>query len=287
MQPDATLARLGARFPRKRALVTGGASGLGYATAAWLAQGGWHLALLDRDAARLVEAAPALTALGAATVSTHGLDVSDDAALRQAVDEFAGGHGGLDFALNAAGVAAAGRFLETPPADWEWILRINLLGVANSCRAELPHMLAAGGGLIVNVASAAGFVSGADMSAYNASKAGVVSLSETLDQEHRRDRVQVVAAMPGFFRTRLLEQARAPAGALHTARKIMHTSNLEAEPVALEILERAARGERHIVLPREYRLLWRYKRAAPGLFQRFMIRFREQKEAAARARRDG
>ena len=287
MHPDATLARLGARFSRKRALVTGGASGLGYATAAWLAQGGWHLALLDRDAVRLGEAAPALTALGAATVSIHGLDVSDDAALRRAVDEFAGSHGGLDFALNAAGVAVAGRFLETPPADWEWILRINLLGVANSCRAELPHMLAAGGGLIVNVASAAGFVSGADMSAYNASKAGVVSLSETLDQEHRRDRVQVVAAMPGFFRTRLLEQARAPAAALHTARKIMLGSNLEAEPVALEILERAARGQRHIVLPREYRLLWRCKRAAPGLFQRFMIRFREQKEAAARARRGG
>jgi len=285
MSAHPRLARLDARFPQKRAVVTGGASGLGFATAEWLARSGWRIALLDRDAARLGEAVRALTALGAAEVSTHVVDTGDGDAVQAAVEQFAGAQGGLDLAMNAAGVAVAGRFLETPPSDWDWILRINLLGVANSCRAELPHMLSAGGGLVINVASAAGFVSGADMSAYNASKAAVVSLSETLDQEHRRDGVQVVAAMPGFFRTRLLENARASAGALHTARKIMHMSNLEAEPVALEILARAAAGERHLVLPREYRFLWRFKRLAPGAFQRFMIRFREKKEAAARSRR--
>jgi NAD(P)-dependent dehydrogenase (short-subunit alcohol dehydrogenase family) len=285
MNADSRLARLDARFPLKRALITGGASGLGYATAEWLARSGWRIALLDLDAARLGEAVGALGALGATEVSTHVVDTGDGDAVQSAVDQFGGAQGGLDLAMNAAGVAVAGRFLETPPADWEWILRINLLGVASSCRAELPYMLAAGGGLVINVASAAGFVSGADMSAYNASKAAVVSLSETLDQEHRRDGIQVVAAMPGFFRTRLLEHARAPSSALQTAKKVMHMSNLEAEPVALEILDRAARGERHVVLPREYRFLWRYKRLAPGAFQRFMIRFREKKEAEARSRR--
>jgi NAD(P)-dependent dehydrogenase (short-subunit alcohol dehydrogenase family) len=285
MTASPPLARLDARFPQKRALVTGGASGLGLATAECLARSGWRIALLDRDAGRLGEAVRGLTALGAAEVSTYVVDTGDADAVRAAVDQFAGALGGLDLAMNSAGVAVAGRFLETPPADWEWILRINLLGVANSCRAELPHMLSSGGGLVINVASAAGFVSGADMSAYNASKAAVVALSETLDQEHRRDGIQVVAAMPGFFRTRLLEHARAPAAALQTAKRIMQTSNLEAEPVAQEILARAAAGERHVVLPREYRFLWRYKRLSPGAFQRFMIRFREKKEAAAQARR--
>jgi NAD(P)-dependent dehydrogenase (short-subunit alcohol dehydrogenase family) len=125
------------------------------------------------------------------------------------------------------------------------------------------------------------------MSAYNASKAAVVSVSETLGQEYRSGRIQSVAAMPGFFRTRLLEQARAPAAALGTARKIMHMSKLEAGPVALEILARAAAGETHIVLPRQYRYLWRFKRLSPGAFQRFMIRFRERREAQARARKAG
>jgi len=282
---NSALDRLDVRFPYRRAVITGGASGLGYATAALLAQQGWKLALLDRDAVRLGEAARSLAALGAADVSVHELDTGDEVAVQAAVDLFASRQGGLDLALNAAGVAVAGRFLETPPADWEWILRINVLGVANSCRAELPHMLGGGGGLIINVASAAGFVSGADMSAYNASKAAVISLSETLAQEHGRDNIQVVAAIPGFFRTRLLESARASASAMGTAKKIMHMSNLEAEPVALEILTGAAAGKSYVVLPGEYRKLWLFKRLAPTRFQRFMVRFREKKEAQAKAHR--
>jgi short-subunit dehydrogenase len=279
---DSNLARLDARFPHRRAVITGGASGLGFATAAWLARRGWKIGLLDRDAERLGTSARMLSADGAAEVSADVVDTSDPVSVTAAVDRFASQHEGLDFAMNAAGVAVAGRFLETPVEDWEWILRVNLLGVANSCRAELPHMLSSGSGLIVNVASAASFVSGADMSAYNASKAAVVALSETLQQEHSRDSIQVAVAMPGFFRTRLLEHARAPAEALTTARKIMQASNLEAEPVALEILARAAAGAGHIVLPTGYRYLWRFKRLAPGAFQRFMIRFREKKEAEAR-----
>jgi short-subunit dehydrogenase len=282
---NSALDRLDVRFPYRRAVITGGASGLGYATAALLAQQGWKLALLDRDAVRLGEAARSLAALGAADVSVHELDTGDEVAVQAAVDLFASRQGGLDLALNAAGVAVAGRFLETPPADWEWILRINVLGVANSCRAELPHMLGGGGGLIINVASAAGFVSGADMSAYNASKAAVISLSETLAQEHGRDNIQVVAAIPGFFRTRLLESARASVSAMGTAKKIMHMSNLEAEPVALEILTGAAAGKSYVVLPGEYRKLWLFKRLAPTRFQRFMVRFREKKEAQAKAHR--
>ncbi len=287
MLNDTALTRLDTRFPFKRAVITGGASGLGYATAELLAKRGWRLALLDCDRARLRESIRSLADLGASDVSPHEVDTGDEVAVQAAIDLFASRHDGLDFALNAAGVAVAGRFLETPPSDWEWILRINVLGVANSCRAELPHMLASGGGLIINVASAASFVSGADMSAYNASKAAVVALSETLEQEHRRDNIQVTCAMPGFFRTRLLEHARAPDGALGTAKKIMHTSGLEAEPVALEILTGAAAGRTYIVLPQEYRFLWRFKRLAPVSFQRFMIRFRERKEARARNRDGG
>lgn len=287
MAHDGDLARLDARFPGRRALVTGGASGLGLAVAETLAVRGWKLGLLDLDAARLEAAAARLAGAGAATVWTRAVDTRDDGAVRAAVDAFVADAGGLDLAFNSAGVAVAGRFLETPPADWDWVVSINVLGVAASCRAELRHMAAAGGGLVVNVASAAGFVSGADMSAYNASKAAVIALSETLAQEHAAEGIQVTAAMPGFFRTRLLEQARAPARALGVARKIMHASNLEADAVAREILGRAAAGEEHVVLPREYRWLWRFKRLSPRGFQRFMRWFRARKEAEARARRGG
>lgn len=287
MKHDSSLARLEARFPSRRALVTGGASGLGLAVAETLAVRGWKLGLLDLDAARLEAGKARLTGAGAAAAWTRAVDTRDEAALRAAVEAFAADQGGIDVAFNSAGVAVAGRFLDTPAEDWDWVIAINVLGVAASCRAELPHMIAGGGGLIVNVASAAGFVSGADMSAYNASKAAVIALSETLAQEYSAQGIQVTAAMPGFFRTRLLEQARAPASALNVARRIMQASNLEADVVAREILARAAAGEEHVVLPREYRWLWRFKRLSPRAFQRFMLGFRARKEAAARARRAG
>lgn len=274
---------LTARFPRRRAVITGGGSGLGLAAARLLAADGWKLALLDCDAARLTAAAQELPGIGAAEVATATVDTRDEAAVRRAIADFAIRHEGLDLALNAAGVAVGGTFMETPATDWEWVLHVNVLGVANACRIEIPHMQAAGGGLIINVASIAGVVSGADSSAYSASKAAVISLSEALAQEQCQHGIQVSVAMPGFFRTHLMDRARAPAATLELARKLIRASNLEADEVAREILGRAAGGRTYLVLPRQYRFLWRFKRFAPARFQRFMTRFRSQLEARARA----
>jgi NAD(P)-dependent dehydrogenase (short-subunit alcohol dehydrogenase family) len=269
-----SLARLDARFPARRALVTGGASGLGLAAAELLAARGWRIALVDRDAPRLGSAAEALRALGSPHCEAFTVDVTDEAAVQFAVDAFAARVGGLDLALNSAGVAVAGSFVATPAADWRWILDVNVLGIVHACRAEAPHMTQAGHGLIVNVASAAAFVSAATMGAYNASKAAVVALSETLHQELARDGVQVTAAMPGFFRTRLMEHARAPADARAFAERLMDRSSMSADAVAREILARAAAGGLHVVLPAEYRWLWRFKRLAPGHFTRWIARQR-------------
>jgi len=266
-----SLATLDARFPRKRALITGGASGLGLATAELLAARGWNLGLLDRDGARLAAAAAELRTKGAPVCEVSAVDVTDEAAVKSAVDDYAARCGGLDFAMNSAGVAVAGSMLETPAADWDWIMNINVLGVAHSCRAELPHMVASGGGLVINIASAASFASAAHTSAYSASKAAVVALSETLYQEFADRHVHVAAAMPGFFRTRLMEHARAPAAAAGFAQKMMQASNLEADVVAREIVSRAAAGATHIVLPAPYRWLWRFKRLAPRSYLRWMV----------------
>lgn len=215
-------------------------------------------------------------AKGAAHCEGHAVDITDEQAVKAAIDGFAGKLGGLDLALNSAGVAAAGDLLETPMADWQWIVGINLLGVVHSCRAEVPHMIAAKGGLIINVASAAAFASGARMGAYNATKAAVVALSETMFQELEDHGIQVTAAMPGFFRTRIMEHARAPADARGFAEKMMQRSNLEADAVAREILDRAAAGAIHVVLPAPYRWLWRYKRLAPRGYLRWMTRIRRR-----------
>ncbi len=255
-------------------MITGGASGLGLAAGELLAARGWNIALLDRDEPRLASAAEALRALGSPHCEAFAVDTTEEAAVKFAVDAFAGRLGGLDLALNSAGVAVAGDLLETPSADWQWILGINVLGVVHSCRAEAPHMITSGGGLIVNVSSAASFASAGRMSAYNASKAAVVALSETLFQELAGQGIHVAVAMPGFFRTRLMAHARAPDDARGFAEKLMERSNLEAATVATEILERAAAGATHIVLPASYRWLWRFKRLAPHTFQRWLAGLR-------------
>jgi NAD(P)-dependent dehydrogenase (short-subunit alcohol dehydrogenase family) len=267
-----SLAALDSRFPNRRAVVTGGASGLGLAAAELLAARGWQLALLDRDGPRLASAAEALRALGSPHCEAFTVDTSGEPAVRFAIDAFADRLGGLDLALNCAGVAVAGGIDETPSADWRWILDINVLGVLHCCRAEARHMRASGRGLIVNVASAAAFVSAPGMGAYNASKAAVVALSETLQQELAPHGVHVAVAMTGFFRTRLLEHARAPAGARQAAERLMERSKLDAADVARELLERAAGGEIYVVLPAGYRWLWRFKRLAPRSFMRWLGR---------------
>ena len=280
-----SLDRLDSTYPAKRALITGGASGLGLATAELFEARGWRLGLLDRDASRLAIAATDLRAKGSPLCQVYAVDTTDEAAVKSAVDDFAARCGGLDFAMNSAGVAVAGGMLETPAADWDWIMNINVLGVAHSCRAELPHLVASGGGIVINIASAASFASGGQMSAYNASKAAVVALSETLYQEFADHHVHVAAAMPGFFKTRLMNHARAPAAALVFALKMMQKSDLEADAVALEIVSRAAAGATHIVLPGSFRWLWRFKRLAPRAYLRWMVSLRRRHAARAGARR--
>lgn len=268
---------LSGRFPAKRAFITGGAGGLGRAMAAELARDGWTLGLLDLRAPSLAEARERLLAGGAVAVHAYAGDVADEAVVGEAVADFAGRCDGLDLIVNNAGVAVAGAVWETPAEDWRWIVGINLLGVAWGCLAALPHLRAQGAGLVLNVASSAGFASAPLMSAYNATKAGVISLSETLAAELQGSGVQVSVAMPGFFRTGLLDTLRAPAEADALARRIMERSGHDAAEAARALLAAAAAGELYVIWPREYRWAWRLKRLLPRWFVRRLAPRAEQR----------
>ena len=200
---------LARRFPAKRAFITGAGSGLGRAFATELAASGWQLGLLDVSAGRLAEVEAELGSAGT-RVSCYAGDVASESFVAGSVADFASRAGGLDLMINNAGVAAAGPIESTPAADWRWIVDINLLGVVWGCQSAAARMRHDGSGLILNIASSAGFASAPQMSAYNATKAAVISLSETLAAELSGTGVQVSVAMPGFFRTAL---ARNPARA--------------------------------------------------------------------------
>ena len=267
---------LSRRFPAKRAFITGAASGLGRALALELAGDGWHLGLLDLSAGRLAEAEAELRAAGA-TTSGHAGDVADEAFVSAAVADFVRRAGGLDVMVNNAGVAVAGPLEDTPAADWRWIVDINLLGVAWGCRAALPHLRAARSGLVLNVASSAGFAGAPQMSAYNATKAAVIAITETLAAELDGTAVQASVAMPGFFSTHLLDSMRAPAEQRAMARRIMDSAGLDARDAARAILGAAAAGALHIVWPGRYRLAWRLKRLFPAWFVRRVARLGDRR----------
>ena len=271
-----TASRLAQKFPGRRLFVTGAASGLGLAVIREIlgCPEPWSVAMLDQDAARLASAHDSLRLIARDqhVLRTYPLDVRELAAQRAAVEDFSAQFAGIDIALNAAGVAAAGPFIEGAPEDWRWAFDINVHGLANSCRAVLPCMLRQRSGLIINVASAASFCTGPKMGAYNASKAAVVALSETLMQEYGPQGVQTLVAMPGFFHTNLLAQARGPTRVLQGAQRIMDQSQLDAVTVARALLRAAASGDTHWVYPRRYRNLWRLKRLIPSRFQRIFPR---------------
>jgi NAD(P)-dependent dehydrogenase (short-subunit alcohol dehydrogenase family) len=258
---------LARRFPAKRAFITGAGSGLGRAFAGELAATGWQLGLLDVSAGRLAEAEAEFGSAGA-RVSCYAGDVASESFVAGSVADFASRAGGLDLMINNAGVAAAGPVESTPAADWRWIVDINLLGVVWGCQAAVGRMRQARSGLILNIASSAGFASAPQMSAYNATKAAVISLSETLAVELAGSGVQVSVAMPGFFRTALLETLRAPPEASGLARRLMQGSRYDAGEAARAILATAADRTLYVVWPREYRWAWRLKRYFPLWFLR-------------------
>ena len=247
----------------KRIFVTGGASGFGRALAERWARAGYKVLIGDIHEARLAETKKVLEAYG---VQAHAMrcDVTKEEDLAAARGWLEENWGGVDIVVNNAGVAAGGRIEEISLDDWRWIIDINLLGVVRGCRAFTPLFKKQGHGQFVNVASLAGLVHAPMMSAYNATKAAVVAISETLAAELGDDHIDVSVVCPSFFRTNLTETMRtgSPEVAKATDRLVNH-----AKESADEIAERTFRGvqrkEFHVLPHAEGRAAWTLKRAMP------------------------
>ena len=198
-----------ARFTDKVAIVTGGGSGLGRATAHRLATEGAAVAVLDLapDAAEKVAAE---LAESGATARAVTVDVSDPASVRAAVDE-AAAVGRPEILVNSAGIGGFDHTTDVSFERWSAILGVNLTGTFLMCQAALPHLLQ-GGGAIVNVASNAGLMGQPYSAAYCASKGGVVNLTRSLALEYVRRGVRVNAVAPGGMNTPMIAGFDPPEG---------------------------------------------------------------------------
>jgi NAD(P)-dependent dehydrogenase (short-subunit alcohol dehydrogenase family) len=225
------------------AVVTGGGSGIGAATALALVQAGARVTLMGRDAERLCAQREQLAALG--EVGSVTVDVTQADAVQAAFDTSVEALGAVDILINNAGQAQAAPFARTELALWQRMLDVNLTGVFLCTQAVLPAMLERGYGRIINVASTAGQVGYAYVAAYCAAKHGVIGLTRSLALEVATKGITVNAVCPGYTETELLraslDQVVAKTGrSIDDARATLQSGNPQKRFVQADEVAQAA-----------------------------------------------
>lgn len=179
----------------KNAVVTGGGRGLGKAVALALANEGVNIAVTGRNEENLKNTVKEIQNLGVkAEYAVFSID--NEAEVKAGIESLAEKLGGIDILINNAGIGDFGTIEEMPSETWEQVIKTNLFGVYYAAKAAHPFLKERGEGDIVNVASTAGLKGGPNMSAYAASKAAVVSLSQSMMAEWRKQNIRVITLTP-------------------------------------------------------------------------------------------
>ncbi|WP_457330755.1 SDR family NAD(P)-dependent oxidoreductase [Rhizobacter sp. P5_C2] len=186
------------------AIVTGGAQGIGYATAQRMLRSGAKVIVWDIDEALLARSNEALRPLG--PVAAQIVELSDEASVRRAADAAIAQWGQVDVLVNNAGITGGnGTTWELAPEVWRRVIEVNLIAPYLTCRALVPHMIGRGYGRIVNIASVAGKEGNPNASHYSASKAGLIALTKSLAKELATKGVIVNAVAPAAAKTAIFE----------------------------------------------------------------------------------
>jgi NAD(P)-dependent dehydrogenase (short-subunit alcohol dehydrogenase family) len=251
-------------------VITGAASGLGRAIAVEIARRAGRIVLADIDVPGAEETAKLVLEAGG-TCEVLRTDVGKADEMERVAELAEERWGGTDLLVNNAGVGVGGPVGDVPLTDWEWILQVNLWGVIHGCHVFVPRMKRQGSGFIINVASNAGIASLPEMAPYNVTKAGIISLSETLHTELARYSIRVSALCPTFFATNLLQTLRTPSPRQRDiAQALTDRSTCTATSVARAGLRGLERGELIVIPQLDGAVVWRLKRFAPGLYFRLL-----------------
>ncbi len=259
------------------AVVTGAGSGIGRAFALELAARGGRVVCSDIN----LEQAEATAAL----ISEQGgqsLAALCDVTRLEQVEALADTAEAwfdrpVDLVINNAGVGAGGEVIgDMSIADWKWVLDINMWGVIHGCHVFVPRLRAAGRGGLINVASTASFAAAPRMGAYNASKAAVLAITETLTAELAATPIKVSALCPTFVQTNIMKAGRISESSSKIADNLMRWTGVSPERVVKSALTGLDRGHLYVLPQFDARLVWRMKRFLPGSYAKgagFIDRF--------------
>ena len=189
----------------RTAVVTGGARGIGRAITERMLASGAAVAIWDLDAAAAARTAGELSARG--VVSTHPVELTDQAAVQAAAEATLARHGAVDILVNNAGITGGNAATwELAAEEWRRVVEVNLIGPFLACSALIPGMVARGYGRVVNIASVAGKEGNPNASHYSASKAGMIALTKSLGKELAGKGVLVNCVTPAAAKTDLFKQ---------------------------------------------------------------------------------
>lgn len=258
------------RSHRADAVITGAGSGIGASFATELARRGGRVVCSDIDLDAATATADTLRSTGteASAVRCDVTDVDDVYRLADAARSFFGG--APTVVINNAGVGAGGAPIgEIDLGDWKWVLGVNLWGPIHGCHVFAPMLRDAGRPAgIVNVASAAAFGAAPGMAAYNVSKAGTLSLSETLSAELAGTGVTVTALCPTFVKTNIVHAGRISEASTNLADNLMRWIGFSPDRVARMCLDTLDRGGLYCMPQPEARIGWGIKRFTPTVYTR-------------------
>ncbi|MDB5975335.1 MAG: family oxidoreductase [Nevskia sp.] len=257
-------------YQGKAAVVTGGASGIGYALCRELQRRGATVYAADLGE-------PGLARLQAecasARLRTAKLDVTDEAAVKALLERVVEEQGRLDYLFNNAGIVVGGDFESMDGAAWRRIVDINLWGVIHGSQHGYRLMLKQGGGHIVNTASTAGVMPVAKSTAYATTKHAVVGLSTSLREEARKHGIRVSAVVPGLVDTNIFSSATNLKGHDYSAAMDrVPFRKISPDQAARAILAGVANNAQYIVFPGYNRAIVLLNRLAPGIMGRLINR---------------
>ena len=257
--------KLANQFPGKRTIITGAGSGLGLELTRLLLQDGWRVLGLDIDTHELADTTNS-------NLTYRKIDVTDRESLKEVITTFCETHKGIDILFNNAGVGEGTLFSAYPPEHWDWIIDINLKAVIHATYFVLPEMQKAKDGLIVNMASMAGIANLPRMSPYNVTKAGLISLSESLNHELCHTNIKVVCVTPTFFKSSIMQHSRGSKEIISSAHKIVAGSSLTSLDAAKIILKNLHKRNEVMRFPFSAQVFFYSRRLLPWLYKR-AVRF--------------